>query len=139
MSDNFERHLKLIDEDKRFNLLGYLVSDQFDGPIQFASYAGDDVFDLKESKIHQRQSLLKTAEELLDFLNSRNSVFTSITPLGRIDEPKMNPIAPRELVINALVHNDCRSGGLPTFEEFPHRFEISSSEAFRRAFPKTIS
>ena len=44
----------------------------------------------------------------------------------RDDRQKFNPIAMRELIVNAIVHNNYLSNGLPTFEEFSNRFEISS-------------
>ncbi|MBP5217181.1 MAG: winged helix-turn-helix transcriptional regulator [Bacilli bacterium] len=53
-------------------------------------------------------------------------MYTSITGTGRVDEQRFAPIAMRELVVNAIVHNDYRGEGLPTFEEFSTRFEISS-------------
>lgn len=126
VGNNFEYQLELYTKNKRFNRLAFLLSDQFSSPIQYAKYSGDDVFDLVEQKTFANQSLIKTTSELLSFLQSRNRTYTQITPTGREDKSKFNPIALRELVVNALVHNDYKGDGLPTFEEFSNRFEISS-------------
>lgn len=135
-SDNFIRQLELYEANGKFNLLAYLLSDQFSSPIQYARYEGDDVFDLKEQKIFSNQSIIKTTSELLDFIQSRNTTFTEITPINRIDKQKFNSIAVRELVVNAIVHNDYRGNGLPKFEEFSNRLEISSFGGLPYGFTK---
>lgn len=136
VGDNFECQLELYTKSKHFNRLAFLLSDQFSSPIQYAKYSGDDVFDLVEQKTFANQSLIKTTSELLSFLQSRNRTYTQITPTGREDKSKFNPIALRELVVNALVHNDYRGEGLPTFEEFSNRFEISSLGGLPQGFTK---
>lgn len=133
---NFYAQLELYDDEKRFNRLAYLLSDQFSSPFQYARYKGDDVFDLAESKTFSNQSILKSTFEILDFLQSRNAVYSKITPTGRKDEPKFHAIAVRELVVNAIVHNDYRGSGMPTFEEFPSRLEISSFGGLPDGFSK---
>mgnify|MGYP002711239019 CR=1 FL=1 len=136
VGDNFEYQLELYTKSKRFNRLAYLLSDQFASPIQYAKYSGDDVFDLTEQKTFVNQSLIKTASELLSLFQSRNRTYTQITPTGREDKSKFNPIALRELIVNALVHNDYRGEGLPTFEDFSNRFEISSLGGLPQGFTK---
>ena len=136
VGDNFLAQLEFFTPEKEFNRLAYLLSDQFSQPIQYARYSGDDVFDLVESKTFVGQSLVKSAAELLSFIQSRNITSTKITPTGRVDEPLFQPIAMRELVINAIVHNDYREEGLPTFEEFSNRLEISSFGGLPEGFSK---
>lgn len=136
VGDNFECQLELYTKSKRFNRLAYLLSDQFASPIQYAKYSGDNVFDLAEQKTFVNQSLIKTTSELLSLFQSRNRTYTQITPTGREDKSKFNPIAIRELVVNAFVHNDYRGEGLPTFEEFSNRFEISSLGGLPQGFTK---
>ena len=136
IGENFYAQLELYDDDKRFNRLAYLLSDQFSSPFQYARYKGDDVFDLTETKTFSNQSILKSTFEILDFLQSRNVVYSKITPTGREDEPKFHAIAVRELVVNAVVHNDYRGSGMPTFEEFPSRLEISSFGGLPNGFSK---
>ena len=95
VGDNFLAQLEFFTPEKEFNRLAYLLSDQFSQPIQYARYSGDDVFDLVESKTFVGQSLVKSAAELLSFIQSRNITSTKITPTGRVDEPLFQPIAMR--------------------------------------------
>lgn len=136
VGDNFLTQLELFTPNGQYNRLAYLLSDQFASPFQYARYRGDDVFDLAEHKAFEGQSILKSASEILDYIKSRNTVYTRITPTGREDEPRFNPIAMRELVVNAIVHNDYRGEGMPSFEEFPSRFEISSFGGLPEGFTK---
>lgn len=136
VGDNFLTQLELFAPEGQYNRLAYLLSDQFASPFQYARYRGDDVFDLAEHKAFEGQSILKSASEILDYIQSRNTVYTRITPTGREDEPRFNPIAMRELVVNAIVHNDYRGEGMPSFEEFPSRFEISSFGGLPEGFTK---
>ncbi len=136
VGDNFLRQLELYCDDGSYNKLAYLLSDQFSSPFQYAKYDGDDVFELVEHKDFANQSIIKTTAEILEFINSKNVTYTRITPTGRIDVPKLNMIAMRELVVNAIVHNDYRGEGMPTFEEFSNRFEISSFGGLPDGFTK---
>jgi len=136
VGDNFLVQLELYAPNGQYNKLAYLLSDQFASPFQYARYRGDDVFDLAEQKTFEQQSILKSTAEILDFIQSKNTVYTQITPTGRVDEPRFNPIAMRELLVNAIVHNDYRGEGMPSFEEFPSRFEISSFGGLPEGFTK---
>lgn len=126
VEDNLLIQLELYTEDREFNYLAYLLSDQNSLQFQYARYSGDDVFDLAEHRDFGNQSILKTTADILDFIQNRNTTFSRITSKERNDRQKFNPIAMRELVVNAIVHNNYFSNGLPTFEEFSNRFEISS-------------
>ena len=136
VGDNFYRQLELYCQDGTYNKLAYLLSDQFASPFQYAKYDGDDVFELVEHKDFANQSIIKSTADILDFINSKNVTYTKITPTGRIDVPRINMIAMRELVVNAIVHNDYRGEGMPTFEEFSNRFEISSFGGLPDGFTK---
>ena len=126
VGDNFLIQLELYTEENEFNYLAYLLSDQNCLKYQYARYDRDDVFNLVEHKEFGNQSILKTTSDILEFIQNRNSTFSQITATGRTDRNKFNAIAMRELIVNAIVHNNYLSNGLPAFEEFSNRFEISS-------------
>ena len=126
IGDNFLVQLELFTADKEFNYLAYLLSDQNSLKLQYARYESDDVFDLVEHREFGNQSIVKTTADILDFFQNRNTTFSKITSTGRMDRSKFNAIAMRELIVNAIVHNNYLSNGLPSFEEFSNRFEISS-------------
>ena len=136
VEDNFLIQLELYTEDREFNYLAYLLSDQNALQFQYARYSGDDVFDLAEHRDFGNQSILKTTVDILSFIQNKNTTFSRITSKGREDRQKFNGIAMRELVVNAIVHNSYFSSGLPTFEEFSNRFEISSSGGLPEGFTR---
>ena len=126
IGDNLLIQLELFTEDKQFNFLAFLLSDQNSLNLQYARYEGDDVFDMVEHREFGNQSIIKTTVDILDYIQNRNTIFSQITSTGRMDRSKFNAIAMRELIVNAIVHNNYLSNGLPSFEEFSNRFEISS-------------
>lgn len=136
VEDNFLIQLELYTEDREFNYLAYLLSDQNALQFQYARYSGDDVFDLSEHRDFCNQSILKTTVDILSFVQNKNTTFSRITSKGREDRQKFNGIAMRELVVNAIVHNSYFSSGLPTFEEFSNRFEISTSGGLPEGFTR---
>lgn len=136
IGDNFLIQLELFTEDKEFNYLAYLLSDQNSLKLQYARYDSDDVFNLVEHREFGDQSIVKTTADVLDFIQNRNTVFSQITATGRMDRSKFNAIAMRELIVNAIVHNNYLSNGLPSFEEFSNRFEISSFGGLPEGFSR---
>ncbi len=136
VGDNFLKQLELFTLEGKFNKLAYLLSDQFASPFQYVRYRNDDVFDLSEQKAFQGCSILKSASALLDYIESRNTVCAHNTPAGKKEEPRFNASAMRELVVNAIVHNDYRGEAMPSFAEFPSRFEISSFGRLPDGFTK---
>ena len=136
IGDNFLIQLELFTEDKEFNYLAYLLSDQNSLKLQYARYDSDDVFNLIEHREFGNQSIVKTTADVLDFIQNRNTIFSQITSTGRMDRSKFNAIAMRELIVNAIVHNNYLSNGLPSFEEFSNRFEISSFGGLPEGFSK---
>ena len=136
IGDNFPVQLELFTEDRQFNYLAYLLSDQNGLKFQFARYLSDDVFDLVEHREFGNQSIVKTTSDILDFVQNRNTTFSQITTTGRVDRSRFNAIALRELIVNAIVHNNYLSNGLPSFEEFSNRFEISSFGGLPEGFSR---
>jgi ATP-dependent DNA helicase RecG len=52
---------------------------------------------------------------------------TRITPQERQETRLLDPVALREAVINAIIHNDYSYEGVPKFELFADRLEITST------------
>lgn len=57
---------------------------------------------------------------------SENRTFARITPKQREEHRLFDAVALREAVINAIVHNDFSYEGVPKFELFADRLEITS-------------
>jgi ATP-dependent DNA helicase RecG len=128
LNDKFAENLELLTEDGDFNLAAYLLADENGNSVQVARYAGTDRVDLVESKDYGFCCLVKTCKAVLDRLEGvENRVMNRITSRERIDRPFWNPVALREAVINAIIHNDYTGELVPKFEIFSDRIEITSA------------
>jgi len=75
----------------------------------------------------QNCSLTKATKSVLDKIELENRTAPQITFKERIDRRLLNPVAIREAIINAIVHNDFTREVPPKFEIFSDRMEITSA------------
>ncbi len=123
----FADNLELITESGDFNYAAYLLSDKNGNSIKVAKYSGKDRVDLIESNEYGFCSLIKATKQVWDKLELENKTFNKITSKERIDKRLFNPVALREAVVNAIVHNDYFNEIPPKFELFSDRIEITSA------------
>ena len=130
LNDKFAANLELLTEDGDYNYAAYLLADENGNSTQVAKYAGNDRVDLIDSKEYGYCCLVKTCKRVLERLEDvENRVHTQITPKERIDNPLWNPVALREAVINAIIHNNYSTELVPKFEIFNDRLEITSASS----------
>ncbi len=124
-NNTFKQFHFLIDGNQ-FNYLAYLLSDQNALVFNVGKFRGDDVIILDEMKSYSNQSLIKTAHDIIDYIDKQNRTFTNITYSTRKDTYLFDSIAMREAIINAIVHSDYTYENVPTFRIFDDRIEIIS-------------
>lgn len=95
--------------------------------MQVAKYRGLDRYDLIDSNEYGYCSLIKTCKQVLDRLEVENRTATRITSKERIERRLWDTVALRETVINVIIHNDFTNEGVPKFEIFDDRLEITSA------------
>jgi ATP-dependent DNA helicase RecG len=128
LGDKFAANLELLTEDGLYNYAAYLLADENGNSVQVAKYAGSDRVDLLESKEYGFCCLVKTCKQIIDRLEGlENRIINKITPRERISRPFWNPVALREALINAIIHNDYSAELVPKFELFVDRLEITSA------------
>ncbi|MCK4840952.1 MAG: winged helix-turn-helix transcriptional regulator, partial [Methylococcales bacterium] len=127
LNDKFADNLELLTNDGRFNYVAYLMADSNGTSIKVAKYAGLDRVDLIENNEYGYCSLIKASKQVLEKLELENKTAALITSKKRIEQKLWDPIALREVVINAIVHNDYTQELTPTFEIFADRLEITSA------------
>ena len=127
LGDKFANSLELFNEDGAYNYAAYLLSDHNGTSVKVAKYKGLNRVDLIENNDYGFCSLIKACKQVLDKLAVENATATQITAKERIDTPILNPVALREAVINAIVHNDYSNEVPPKFELFANRLEITSA------------
>jgi ATP-dependent DNA helicase RecG len=123
----FAKNLELLTEDGAFNYAGYLLADKNNTSIKVAKYSGKTRTDLIESNEYGHECLVKATKQVIDKIAVENRTNTKITAKERQQANLWNPIALREAIINAFVHNDYTNEITPKFEVFTDRIEITSA------------
>lgn len=136
IANNFLNQLDLMNDDGIYNYVAYLLSDNNNVSIKVAKYKGIDSYNLIENAECGNCCLIKAAKNVLSRLEVENRTFTQITPTNRKELKMIDPIALREAVINAIVHNDYTYEYAAKFEIFDDRLEISSSGGLPDRFTK---
>ena len=126
LNDKFAENLDLLTEDGKYNYVAYLLADNNGTSIKLAKYSGMDKVDLIENEEYGYCSLIKATKSVLDRLNIENRTLAKITSKERIEKRLVDPVALREAVINAIVHNDYTREVPPVFEVYSDRIEITS-------------
>ena len=127
LNKNFAQNLDLLTTQDQYNYIAYLLADENGNSIKVAKYAGKDRDNLIENHEYGYCSLLKATDSVLDRLHVENTIKSNIGYPYRTDTPLWNERAVREIVINAIVHNDYFNEVPPKFELFSDRLEITST------------
>ena len=127
LNRQFRTNLELTTEDGTLNYAAYLLADENGLSMKVAKYRGKDRVHLIESNEYGYCALIKATKSVLDKLDLENKTASTITAKERRDVRLWNPVALREAVINAIVHNDYTREVPPKFEIFADRIEITSA------------
>lgn len=126
VGENFEKQLDFYTADGKYNYVAYLLADENRVSIKVAKYAGTDVDELIENYEFGYCSLVKATHRVLEKFITENKIFAKITYPERKEQPMYDYKAVREVIINAIVHNDWSNEYPPKFEFFSDRLEVSS-------------
>jgi predicted HTH transcriptional regulator len=124
-TERFIESLDLRQSNGEYNFAAYLLADENGVSIKTAVYAGTDKVDLLETREYGNRCIITAAQRILDRLDSENRTFAKITAKARLEKERMNTVALREAVINAIVHNDYAKG-VPLVEIFADRIVVTS-------------
>jgi predicted HTH transcriptional regulator len=124
-TEQFIESLDLRQSGGEFNYAAYLLADENSASVKVAVYAGTDKVDLLETREYGNRCLITATQRILDRLDSENRTFAKITAKNRLEKERVNTIALREAVINAIVHNDYTKG-VPLVEIFTDRIVVTS-------------
>lgn len=126
LNDNFAGNLDFLTDDGKYNWLAYLLSDNNHVTFPFAKYAGNDKVELMVNQECGFCSLIRVADRLLERIRNTNETFTKITSTYRQEKQRFDLEAVREILINALVHNDYTYEMTPVVEVYSDRLSITS-------------
>ena len=134
VGENFEKRLDFYTADGKYNYVAYLLADENRVSIKVAKYAGTDVDELIENYEFGYCSLVKATHRVLEKFITENKIFAKITYPERKEQPMYDYKAVREVIINAIVHNDWSNEYPPKFEFFSDRLEVSSFGRIQNEF-----
>lgn len=125
LNDQFLKSLELYTEDGKCNYVGYLLADENAVSMKVAKYAGTDKVDLLENDEYGYCSIIQATYSILQRFQVENTTKARITSTVREEKNLVDPVALREAIINAVVHNDFTREIPPVFEIFSNRIEIT--------------
>lgn len=134
VGENFEKQLDFYTADGKYNYVAYLLADENRVSIKVAKYAGTDVDELIENYEFGYCSLVKATHRVLEKFITENKILAKITYPERKEQPMYDYKAVREVIINAIVHNDWSNEYPPKFEFFSDRLEVSSFGGIQNEF-----
>ncbi|MDR0548453.1 MAG: MarR family transcriptional regulator [Deltaproteobacteria bacterium] len=124
-TEQFLESLDLRRSSGEYNYAAYLLADDNGVSLKVAAYVGTDKVDLWETREYGNRCLITATHRILDRMDSENRTFVLITSKKRVEKERVNTIALREAVINAIVHNDYTKG-VPLIEIFTDRIVVTS-------------
>ncbi len=127
LNKHFKKNLELLTPDGQLNYVAYLMADENNIYIKIAKYKGIDKVELIENNEYGYCSIIKAVKNILQKVDIENRTFAQITPKERIEKRLWNPIALREAIINAFVHNDYTKEIAPSIEIFLDKIVITSA------------
>ena len=126
-SENLLQNLDFYTEDGKFNYAAYLMADSNGVSVKMVQYAGTNKVTILKKTECGNCSLVKAAYSMLNALDIYNQTAVEITYPNRIETRLVEPIALREALLNAIIHNDYIKGAYPVVEFYSDRVEITSS------------
>jgi len=124
-TEQFIENLDLRQSSGEYNYAAYLLADENGVSVKVAVYAGTDKVDLLETREYGNRCLITATQRILDRLDSENRTYAKITSKNRLEKERVNSIALREAVINAIVHNDYTKG-VPLVEIYADKIVVTS-------------
>jgi predicted HTH transcriptional regulator len=109
-TSKFMESLDLVQSNGGYNYAAYLLADGNNISIKVAVYAGKNKVELLETREYGNRCIITSTVRILDRMDSENRTFAKITAKNRIEQERVNSIALKEAVINAIVHNDYTKG-----------------------------
>ena len=127
LNEHYAENLDFLLPDGRYNYVAFLMSDENNISVKLAKYSSEDRSQLISVSDYGCTCLLQTADRIIERFKIENTITSQKTYKTRIDSSLWDEKAIREVVMNALIHNDYTEEVPPKFEIFADHMEITSS------------
>ena len=125
-SISFHKNYGLKNDEGKFNLMAYLLSDQNNVSIKVVKFEGTDKSTMSERTDFGSQCLLRSVQEVLEYVKVNNAVKVDLSGGIRKETPLLDYEAFREAWINACLHNSWSEMLPPSVFVYDDRMEIVS-------------
>jgi len=122
----FHYNYGLLNRDRKFNLMAYLLSDQNEIKIKVVRFAGLDKSEMSERTEYGAQCLLISTNQVLQYFKAIDTTKVDLSEGQRKEIPLFIYEAFREAWINACLHNSWVEKVPPAVHIFDNRIEIIS-------------
>ena len=146
-SISFHKNYGLKNDEGKFNLMAYLLSDQNNVSIKVVKFEGTDKSTMSERTDFGSQCLLRSVQEVLEYVKVNNAVKVDLSGGIRKETPLLDYESFREAWINACLHNSWSEMLPPSVFVYDDRMEIVSygglpfglsKEGFFKGTPRSI-
>ena len=127
LNEHYAENLDFLLPDGRYNYVAFLMSDENNISVKLAKYSSEDRSQLISVSDYGCTCLLQTADRIIERFKIENTITSQKTYKTRIDSSLWDEKAIREVVMNALIHNNYTDEVPPKFEIFADHIEITSS------------
>ncbi|MDR1064930.1 MAG: putative DNA binding domain-containing protein [Oscillospiraceae bacterium] len=134
--DRLAEILELRRPEGEYSYAAYLLADENAASVKLAVYAGTDKSELLETRELGNRCLITATNRLLDRLDAEVRIYETIASKTRLVKERVNTIALREAVVNAVVHNDYAKG-VPLVELFSDRIVVTSCGGLAEGLTET--
>lgn len=118
----------ILNRDRKFNLMAYLLSDQNEIKIKVVRFTGLDKSEMSERTEYGAQSLLISVNQVLQYFKAIDATRVDLSQGQRKETPLFMYEAFREAWINACLNNSWAEKVPPSVHIFDNRIEIISYE-----------
>lgn len=125
-SNEFLNNYGLLNNEDKYNMNAYLLSDNNNISIKVVEFAGKDKTVMSKRTEYGKKCLLLTIDEVLRFFESINTTSVDLSGSIRKEIPLFDFASFKEAWINACLHNDWRLELGPSIYLYDDRIEIES-------------
>lgn len=125
-SNEFYSNYGLINEEGKFNMNAYLLSDNNRISLKVVTFEGNDKTVMAKRTEYGSKCILVSISEVMNYFETINETNVNLTTALRQEQSLFDFPSFREAWINACLHNDWLSGVAPSIYLFDDRIEIVS-------------
>lgn len=122
----FYTNYNLLNDDGKFNMNAYLLSDNNNISLKIVTFEGNDKSVMANRTEYGKKCILVSISEIMNYFETINVTNVDLYGAKRKEQSLFDFPSFREAWINACLHNDWISGVSPSIYLFDNRIEIVS-------------